>query len=624
MYQLLPVTLASFLTRGVLAINFPYEAIQLTQDDINDFPVLSFAAANSEPSDDPKCKAFPGSLDWPTEEEWNKLNASLDGALLKPLPPASACYPGPSFDAAQCNFVITPPGNTRFFLDAAATTLTQWPAGDTCVASRDPQGNCTQGGFPTYVVNVTTVKHVQAGVNFARNNNVRLIIKNTGHDFGGRPLGAGSLSIWTHHLKSFEFVPDFTIGEYTGMAVRIGAGVEAWELFNYMATYNITIVAPGGSTVGVGGGWFAVGGHGALTSLYGLGADQVLSIQVVTADGRFVTADPFTNEDLFYALRGGGGSTYGIVTSVVMKAYPPINMTVSSLNFNLINRPTNPSTPLPATSITDPEIFWQAFNLYSRFSEKVVNAGGICFNYIRPQGNNTFTFTTSSQFVGFTPTQVVQFMQPLYDDFNRIGLNLTNPRSLTSSSYGSRRPASGATPINTRYRSRYFPRKNWQSDALFNKTMDAIRKSVEAGYVFHGIPHGPKLEIAGWPGRTNAVNPAWRNAVMHASLMTVQPVGLTAQQAEEEEAEIQRYMQLWRDAMPESGAYMNEGDPSEPNWQQSFYGDHYGRLLEIKRARDPWSVFWARTTVRSEKWEVMAEDGYPSGQNGRLCLTGTE
>ena len=70
--------------------------------------------------------------------------------------------------------------------------------------------------------------------------------------------------------------------------------------------------------------------------------------------------------------------------------------------------------------------------------------------------------------------------------------------------------------------------------------MNAIRKSVEAGYVFHGIPHGPKIEIAGWPGRDNAVNPAWRNAVMHASLMTVQPIGLTAQEAEKEEADIQK------------------------------------------------------------------------------------
>lgn len=107
---------------------------------------------------------------------------------------------------------------------------------------------------------------------------------------------------------------------------------------------------------------------------------------------------------------------------------------------------------------------------------------------------------------------------------------------------------------------------------------------------------------------------------MHASLMTVQGVGLTAEQARAEEEDIQKYMKLWREAMPESGAYMNEGDPREPNWQQSFYGDNYERLLEIKRVRDPWSVFWARTTVGSEMWEVRSEDGYPSGQNGRLCL----
>jgi FAD/FMN-containing dehydrogenase len=50
------------------------------------------------------------------------------------------------------------------------------------------------------------------------------------------------------------------------------------------------------------------GGHGFLTSKVGLGADQVLSLELVTADGRFVTADPNTNTDLFWALRGGGGS----------------------------------------------------------------------------------------------------------------------------------------------------------------------------------------------------------------------------------------------------------------------------------------------------------------------------
>lgn len=93
------------------------------------------------------------------------------------------------------------------------------------------------------------------------------------------------------------------------MAVRVGAGAESWEMFNHMGeSGNITVVAPGGSTVGSVGGWLAAGGHGALTSKYGLGADQALEIGVVTADGRFLVANEKNNKDLFFALRGGGGS----------------------------------------------------------------------------------------------------------------------------------------------------------------------------------------------------------------------------------------------------------------------------------------------------------------------------
>ncbi len=131
--------------------------------------------------------------------------------------------------------------------------------------------------------------------------------RNTGHDFGGRSVGAGSLSIWVHHLKDFELLPDYAGGDYSGRAVRYGAGVEAWEMYNFMAANNITLVAPGGTTVGGAGGWLSGGGHSSITSAYGLGADQALSIEVVTADGRVLTADPETNTDLFWALRGGGG-----------------------------------------------------------------------------------------------------------------------------------------------------------------------------------------------------------------------------------------------------------------------------------------------------------------------------
>ena len=68
--------------------------------------------------------------------------------------------------------------------------------------------NCTIGGYPYYVINASDVRDVQLGVNFARNTGIRLVVKNTGHDFSGKSGGAGSLSIWTHHFKDIEF-PEF-------------------------------------------------------------------------------------------------------------------------------------------------------------------------------------------------------------------------------------------------------------------------------------------------------------------------------------------------------------------------------------------------------------------------------
>lgn len=92
------------------------------------------------------------------------------------------------------------------------------------------------------------------------------------------------------------------------MAIRLGAGIEAWELYNAMGTYGIAVVAPRSDTVGPAGGWLLGGGHSGVSSLWGLGCDQILGLQIVTAEGRLVEAAPGVNEDLFYALTGGGGS----------------------------------------------------------------------------------------------------------------------------------------------------------------------------------------------------------------------------------------------------------------------------------------------------------------------------
>ena len=319
-----------------------------------------------------------------------------------------------------------------------------------------------------------------------------------------------------------------------------------------------------------------------------------------------------------------------------MKAYPPLNTTGSSVSLsvgasnlpNMTNFPSGNGTDstrgrTAPNQVADEETFWSAVGLYYRFGQKIVDAGGYVFGYIYPRGNGTYTLSSSHDMVGMTPQEAHDFMQPLYDGFKALGINITNPPPRSSNRYGrGGRTGSGDQPNQERYRSRLFPRRNWLDDTLWNQTIGALRKSIEeAGpsYTFHGTMAAATSKVAGWPGVESAVNPAWRNGVLHAMLMEKQALGLTADQARAKDLQAKKLTDYWRAVTPGSGAYMNEGDPAEPNWQQSFYGGLYPRLLEIKKLWDPWGLFWASTTVGSEAWEVRVEDGYPHSQNGKLC-----
>ncbi|KAH6615985.1 hypothetical protein B0J18DRAFT_451925 [Chaetomium sp. MPI-SDFR-AT-0129] len=616
---------------------FPFETIQLTPSDITTFPAVKFGTLPYKPpSTQPPCRAYPSTPSWPPPSQWSLLNSTLHGALLQPVPAAAACYPGNiNYNATTCDWLIHESGKTHFWLDEPVSTLTLWPQGETCSlpseegdgsgdGSGEVGGECEQGGFPVYVVNASTVRDVQVGVNFARNWGLRLVIKNTGHDFGGRSLGAGSLSIWVHHLKDFEFLPEYSVGEYTGMAVRLGAGVESWEHFNHMAEHNISVVAPGGATVGAVGGWIAVAGHGALTSKYGLGVDQVLAVNVVTADGRFVSVQPDDQRDLWWALRGGGPSTFSVITSVTLKAHPPLTTTTTSLQLTL--NPLSPTSPNRTT-------FWRAISSIYHFTPHILAAGGYTFSYIRPNlTDSTISFTISHTLPNIPVSDYRALLQPLYTELSALlPVPISLPGTITPTPYAGngRRTGAGDTPINTRYHSRLFPSSLWNTNTtasrekwttLWETEGKGIRAGVEeGGYVFHGIGYAPTREVAGWPGRDSAVNPAWRGAWLHGSLMDVQREGLSAGEVRAREERARGFLGGWN--LTHAGSYMNEGDPGEPDWQSRFYGPLYDDLLKVKRKWDPWGVFWASTTVGSEDWEVVTADGYPMGQNGRLCRT---
>lgn len=120
------------------------------------------------------------------------------------------------------------------FLDRAdlpAAEMSTFYTNETCRPTTDPSEPCTLGYYGVYAILAEKHDHVKAGVDFAREHNLRLVVRNTGHDFLGRSTGWGALVINTHRFKNMTFTSSYTgPGDYRGPAVTIGAGVQGAEL----------------------------------------------------------------------------------------------------------------------------------------------------------------------------------------------------------------------------------------------------------------------------------------------------------------------------------------------------------------------------------------------------------
>src|SRR5436853_7688959 len=163
---------------------------------------------------------------------------------------------------------------------------------------------------PRLIARCVDVADVIASVNFARENKLLLAIRGGGHNAGG--LG----------IADDAFVIDLAAIKYTRVdaaagTVTVGGGC-TWGDVDH-ATHAFGFAVPSGiiSTTGVGGLTLG-GGIGHLTRKCGLTIDNLLSADVVLADGRFVNANADENGDLFWALRGGGGK-FGVVTSLTFE-----------------------------------------------------------------------------------------------------------------------------------------------------------------------------------------------------------------------------------------------------------------------------------------------------------------
>jgi len=131
---------------------------------------------------------------------------------------------------------------------------------------------CEIGTSVQYAVNAGSAADFQKTIAFVTKQNIRLVIRNTAHDYLGKSTGAGALGIWTHNMKQISFL-NYKSTLYTGKALKMGAGVQAFEAFAAARAQNLVIVGGTCQSVGLAGGYTQGGGHGLMSSKFGLGAD---------------------------------------------------------------------------------------------------------------------------------------------------------------------------------------------------------------------------------------------------------------------------------------------------------------------------------------------------------------
>ena len=293
------------------------------------------AAASMLASNYPSCKCTPTDSCWPKDLIWTLFNKTVSGALIKTTPIAISCYPGPLQNAAQCQTVDN--GWTSSIFQASQPLGLSYPITVACppvnASAGEVPGTCGLGTNPVYAVNAVNTNQVAATIAFAEIFNIRLVIKTTGHDILGRSDGYGSLELWLHNYKTpavfqstFKSSTGCTQSGWTGSAMVLNGPGHQWiDVYPVAQANNVIVVGGGTPSVSSMGGWMQGGGHGPASHSFGLGADQVLEAQIVLWNGAVITANACQNQDIFFAIRGGGPSSYGVVVSTIIKAHPNVN-----------------------------------------------------------------------------------------------------------------------------------------------------------------------------------------------------------------------------------------------------------------------------------------------------------
>ena len=269
----------------------------------------------------------PGDPGWPSQALWDELGRKVGGTLIAVHSPLAACVDDPSGPA--CDDIFRLLKNPYYLGDEAALTQSLgWVDAWTSQPS-------------VYAVTARSTADVAAAVDFARAHNLRLVVKGGGHSYQGTSNAPDSLLVWTRKMNAITLHDAFVpagCATPPQPAVTVEAGAIWGQVYDAVTTRAGRYVQGGGClTVGVAG-LIQSGGFGTFSKAYGLAAGSLLEAEVVTADGEVRTANACTHPDLFWAIKGGGGGSFGVVTRVTLRTHPlpetvgPVFATVKALS----------------------------------------------------------------------------------------------------------------------------------------------------------------------------------------------------------------------------------------------------------------------------------------------------
>ncbi len=522
--------------------------------------------------------------------DWEDLRGRVDGRLIPVRSPIEPCISDASSPA--CSVALQRLQNPYFIEDEpGAFHTTGWLGAFR--ASPSP-----------YAVAAETAEDLATAVTFARDHGLGLAVKGTGHDYLGRSCADDALLLWTRHMSETTVHDAFRpTGAAAGIdngvpAVTVGAGTTWLEVYQKLAESGRYVQGGGCTTVGAAGGFTQGGGFGSFSRRFGTAAGNVLEVEVVTASGEIVVANAFRHPDLFWALRGGGGGTFGVVSKVTMRTHPMPETMGAVAGTIRAARDEDFRALIDELVRLYPKLCDDHWGEQIRLSEdnsaeismiavdleddqaQAVWAPFLRWVDDRPDSFASDVFVVTIPFDRFWDHRAWDELAPemIHHD-DRPG----QPRER----YWWAANQGEVSQFLNAYQSRWLPRQ------LFDEAPGLVADALfDASRHWHFSMHANKALSGASPDaiereRHTSINPAVFEAaclLIAASNQQSAFPGVAGYEPDTGQGavragQVHRAMEAVRAATPGSGSYVNEADYFEPDWQESFWGGNLSALV---------------------------------------------